>query len=59
MLVIGFAAYLLAGGIAALSEAGAGQLVGSAAPAIAGVYGAALAIIYLRSPRSRSPYSQR
>src|SRR3954470_11874632 len=49
VLVIGFAAYLIAGGMHELGEAGGGELVEAAGPVLAVLYGIGLATFYLRS----------
>jgi high-affinity iron transporter len=49
VLVIGFAAYLIAGGLHELGEAGGGEALELAGPILAVVYGIGLATFYLRS----------
>src|SRR6476646_6680428 len=49
VLVIGFAAYLIAGGLRELGEAGGGEALELAGPILAVVYGIGLATFYLRS----------
>ena len=49
VLVIGFAAYLIMGGMHELGEAGGGELLEGAGPILAVLYGIGLAIFYLRS----------
>src|SRR3954447_23849129 len=49
VLVIGFAAYLIAGGLHEFGEAGGGELYETAAPILAAIYGISLATFYLRS----------
>src|SRR3954467_6031377 len=49
VLVIGFAAYLIAGGMHELGEAGGGEILEAAGPVLAALYGIGLATFYLRS----------
>jgi high-affinity iron transporter len=49
VLVIGFAAYLIAGGFHELGEAGGGEAVELAGPILALLYGVGIATFYLRS----------
>src|SRR3954449_9640130 len=49
VLVIGFAAYLIAGGLHELGEAGGGEFLEEAGPIVAALYGIGLATFYLRS----------
>jgi high-affinity iron transporter len=49
VLVIGFAAYLIAGGMHELGEAGGGELLEESGPILAALYGIGLAAFYLRS----------
>src|SRR6476620_172133 len=49
VLVIGFAAYLIAGGMHELGEAGGGEIFEIAGPIMAALYGIGLATFYLRS----------
>src|SRR4051794_35151147 len=49
VLVIGFAAYLIAGGFHELGEAGGGEALEMAGPIVAVLYGIGLATFYLRS----------
>jgi high-affinity iron transporter len=49
VLVIGFAAYLIAGGLHELGEAGGGEFLEELGPVAAAVYGIGLATFYLRS----------
>src|SRR3954465_14630152 len=49
VLVIGFAAYLIAGGMHELGEAGGGELLEAGGPVLAVLYGIGLATFYLRS----------
>src|SRR4051795_7985745 len=49
VLVIGFAAYLIAGGLHEFGEAGGGELFEAAGPILAMLYGVGLATFYLRS----------
>src|SRR3954452_1275514 len=49
VLVIGFAAYLVAGGMHELGEAGGGEFLEEAGPVLALLYGIGLATFYLRS----------
>src|SRR3954447_12987139 len=49
VLVIGFAAYLIAGGMHELGEAGGGELIEESGPILAVLYGIGLASFYLRS----------
>src|SRR3954451_9586033 len=49
VLVIGFAAYLIAGGMHELGEAGGGEFLEEAGPVLALLYGIGLATFYLRS----------
>src|SRR3954451_11034108 len=49
VLVIGFAAYLIAGGMHELGEAGGGELLEAGGPVLAVLYGIGLAAFYLRS----------
>jgi high-affinity iron transporter len=49
VLVIGFAAYLIAGGMHELGEAGGGEFLEEAGPIMAAIYGIGLGIFYLRS----------
>jgi FTR1 family protein len=49
VLVIGFAAYLIAGGFHELAEAGGGETIEVAGPILALLYGIGLATFYLRS----------
>jgi high-affinity iron transporter len=49
VLVIGFAAYLIAGGMHELGEAGGGEFLEESGPILAVLYGIGLATFYLRS----------
>jgi high-affinity iron transporter len=49
VLVIGFAAYLIMGGLHEFGEAGGGELLEIAGPVLGALYGAGLATFYLRS----------
>jgi high-affinity iron transporter len=49
VLVIGFAAYLIAGGMHEFGEAGGGETIEMAGPILAALYGIGLATFYLRS----------
>jgi high-affinity iron transporter len=49
VLVIGFAAYLIAGGMHELGEAGGGEFLEEMGPVVAAIYGIGLATFYLRS----------
>jgi high-affinity iron transporter len=49
VLVIGFAAYLIMGGMHELGDAGGGKLLEEAGPILAVLYGIGLAAFYLRS----------
>ena len=49
VLVIGFAAYLIAGGLHEFGEAGGGEFFEAAGPILAVLYGVGLATFYLRS----------
>jgi high-affinity iron transporter len=49
VLVIGFAAYLIMGGMHELGEAGGGEILEEAGPVLAVLYGIGLAVFYLRS----------
>jgi high-affinity iron transporter len=49
VLVIGFAAYLIMGGMHELGEAGGGELLEESGPVLAAIYGIGLATFYLRS----------
>jgi high-affinity iron transporter len=49
VLVIGFAAYLIIGGLHELAEAGGGEFLEVAGPILAAIYGIGLATFYLRS----------
>src|SRR5436190_4251061 len=49
VLVIGFAAYLIAGGLHEFGEAGGGELYEAGGPVLALLYGISLATFYLRS----------
>src|SRR3954467_13037575 len=49
VLVIGFAAYLIIGGMHELGEAGGGEILEAAGPVLAALYGIGLATFYLRS----------
>jgi high-affinity iron transporter len=49
VLVIGFAAYLIAGGMHELGEAGGGEFLEESGPIFAALYGIGLATFYLRS----------
>jgi len=49
VLVIGFAAYLIAGGLHELGEAGGGEFLEEIGPVAALIYGIGLATFYLRS----------
>ena len=49
VLVIGFAAYLIAGGLHELGEAGGGEFLEESGPIVAALYGIGLATFYLRS----------
>src|SRR3954469_9061216 len=49
VLVIGFAAYLIMGGLHELGEAGGGEVLEESGPVLAAIYGIALATFYLRS----------
>jgi high-affinity iron transporter len=49
VLVIGFAAYLIMGGMHELGEAGGGELLEESGPILAAIYGIGLATFYLRS----------
>ena len=49
VLVIGFAAYLIAGGLHELGEAGGGEILEEIGPLVAAIYGIGLATFYLRS----------
>src|SRR3954454_14405027 len=49
VMVIGFAAYLIAGGMHELGEAGGGEIIEEAGPILAAIYGLGLAAFYLRS----------
>src|SRR4051812_5847484 len=49
VLVTGFAAYLIAGGMHELGEAGGGELLEAGGPVLAVLYGIGLATFYLRS----------
>ena len=49
VLVIGFAAYLIAGGMHELGEAGGGEFLEEMGPVVAVLYGIGLATFYLRS----------
>jgi high-affinity iron transporter len=49
VLVIGFAAYLIAGGLHEFSEAGGGEALEVIGPVLAALYGIGLATFYLRS----------
>lgn len=49
VLVIGFAAYLIAGGFSELGDAGGGEAFNIAGPILAALYGIGLATFYLRS----------
>jgi high-affinity iron transporter len=57
VLVIGFAAYLIMGGLHELGEAGGGELLEASGPIMAALYGIGLATFYLRSnpPRPGEP----
>jgi high-affinity iron transporter len=52
VLVIGFAAWLLAGAVHELGEAAASELLEEAGPVVAAVYAVALVVIYLRGIKS-------
>src|SRR4051794_10741455 len=49
VLVIGFAAYLISGGLHEFGEAGGGEVLETAGPILAVLYGVGLATFYLRS----------
>ena len=49
VLVIGFAAYLIMGGMHELGEAGGGEILEESGPILAAIYGIGLATFYLRS----------
>jgi high-affinity iron transporter len=49
VLVIGFAAYLIMGGLHELGEAGGGEILEESGPLLAAIYGIGLATFYLRS----------
>jgi high-affinity iron transporter len=49
VLVIGFAAYLIMGGMHELGEAGGGEILEESGPILAALYGISLATFYLRS----------
>jgi hypothetical protein len=49
VLVIGFAAYLIAGGLHEFGEAGGGEILEESGPIVAILYGIGLATFYLRS----------
>src|SRR4051812_7967066 len=49
VLVIGFAAYLIMGGMHELGEAGGNEVLEESGPVLAAIYGIALATFYLRS----------
>jgi high-affinity iron transporter len=49
VLVIGFAAYLIMGGLHEFGEAGGGEIFEIAGPILAAIYGVGLATFYLRS----------
>jgi high-affinity iron transporter len=53
VLVIGFAAYLIAGGVHELGETGGGESLEESGPILAAFYGIGLAAFYLRSNRRR------
>jgi high-affinity iron transporter len=55
VLVIGFAAYLLMGGLHELGEAGGGELLEEAGPIAALIYGVSLVAFYLRSNPPAKP----
>src|SRR3954451_17126009 len=49
VMVIGFAAYLIAGGMHELGEAGGGEIIEESGPILAAIYGFGLAVFSLRS----------
>lgn len=53
VLVIGFAAYLILGGLHEFGEAGGGEVFEIAAPIVAALYGVSLGTFYLRSNPAR------
>jgi high-affinity iron transporter len=54
LLVIAFAAYLLAGGLHELGEAGAGEAFEEAGPIVAIIFALVCAWLYVRPPRTRA-----